>query len=84
MSNNTNTDIDTEISSLIAKDFQERLIGAMQVNNNLTGAELARRCGMENSVSISRYIRGKRVPSLVNLKKIAAALGLTSQDLLGW
>lgn len=82
MSNITAKDI--EISSLIAKDFQERLIGAMQVSDNLTGAELARRCGMENSVSISRYIRGKRVPSLVNLKKIAAALGLTSQDLLGW
>ena len=49
--------------------------------NNMSQADLARVSGVSKS-SISRYLQGEDIP-VSKLKKIAAALGTTVDELLG-
>jgi len=48
----------------------------------MTQKQLAQASGMTES-AVSHYVKGDRVPRGVNLKKIANALGTTTDDLLG-
>lgn len=48
---------------------------------DVTQAELARRLGMTTG-GINHYIKGKRTPSVKQLKRIARALGVTVQDII--
>lgn len=47
----------------------------------MSQAELARRCGVTQA-AISKYEDGKREPSLAMLKKIAAVLGVSVDELI--
>lgn len=57
-------------------------ISQLLSEKNMSQKELAQRCEITES-AISRYVSGDRVPRGVNLKKIANALGTTTDDLLG-
>ena len=62
------------------KDFAKRLfhlLGEKEWNQS----DLAREAGI-NRDSVSRYIRAQNLPDLVNLKKMADALGVEQNDLL--
>jgi transcriptional regulator with XRE-family HTH domain len=61
--------------------FRERLRQAREANN-LTQAELAEKSGLPSS-SISHFENGPRKPSFDNLRRLAAALNVTTDYLLG-
>lgn len=48
---------------------------------NLTQRELAQRMGSQQSC-ISDWVRGKKIPTLVSLQRIADALGIDPLDLI--
>lgn len=56
-------------------------ISQLLSEQNMSQKELAQKCEITES-AISRYVSGDRVPRGVNLKKIANALGTTTDDLL--
>jgi len=57
-------------------------IAARRRELGLTQAQLAERCGVETE-TLSRFERGKHLPSLATLERMAVELGLTVADLLG-
>lgn len=59
----------------------DRLVAARE-SIAMTQAELARRCRCAPS-AISHWETGKRAPDCANLAKLAVALGVTSDYLLG-
>lgn len=61
--------------------FTERLRNARN-NRGLSQAELAQRAGLEPS-AVSHFEAGRRQPSFHNLRKLADALGVTTDYLLG-
>jgi transcriptional regulator with XRE-family HTH domain len=64
-----------------AEIFRERLRQARE-ENNLTQAELGEKTGLPPS-SISHFEKGPRKPSFDNLRRLAAALHVTTDYLLG-
>lgn len=62
--------------------FSERMKEAMKKNNRMTQMELSKITGITN-VSISRYINGQRVPKITEIIKIANALDVSCDFLLG-
>lgn len=52
------------------------------VEKKLTQKELARRCALTEA-SLSRYLSGERIPHTDVIGRLAAALGTTSDHLLG-
>lgn len=65
---------------LTRAEFGQRLSRAM-LNKGWRQSELARQSGLSRD-SVSTYILGKTLPSQINLKKLADALGLTEEVLL--
>jgi len=63
------------------ESFQVRLRTARE-NRGLNQAELGTRAGLQTS-AISHFETGRRAPSFENLKKLADALGVTTDYLLG-
>ena len=61
--------------------FQERLSLCMH-QKKLSGAELAVMSDV-SAATISRYLNGQRCPTVENLSRIAAALNITTDYLLG-
>ncbi len=61
--------------------FQERLLRARQVRG-LSQGDLAKRAGLPPS-SISHFESGNRRPSFDNLRRLATALDVTTDFLLG-
>ena len=57
-------------------------IKAIRKEKGITAAELARRVHT-TPVSISRYETGKRKPTIIKAAEIAAALGVTIDELIG-
>ena len=70
----SNNDVRTE------KIFSANLVWLMRKNNE-SQAELARASGVVQQV-ISKYVRGKCLPSLENILRIAQYYGTTVEDLL--
>ena len=64
-----------------AEIFKKRLRTARE-KNNLTQADLAENTGLPAS-SISHFEKGPRKPSFDNLRRLAAALNVTTDYLLG-
>lgn len=62
------------------KEFAKRLFHLLG-ERNWNQSDLAREAGI-NRDSVSRYIRAQNLPDLVNLKKMADALGVEQNDLL--
>lgn len=62
--------------------FSERMKEAMKKNNRMTQMELSEITGITN-VSISRYVNGQRVPKITEIIKIANALDVSCDFLLG-
>lgn len=62
-------------------EMSKRIVEILEALN-MTQKELAKLSGITES-AISHYVKGDRVPRGVNLKKIALALGTTSDYLLG-
>lgn len=54
----------------------------IRLNRGMTQEELAKVCGLEQS-RISRYEAGDREPDLETLRKLAAALDCTLDELIG-
>lgn len=66
--------------------YQERFSAELRSRRgflDISQEELAERSGV-NSRSISQYENGTCSPTLINVAKIADALGCTPNDLLGW
>lgn len=63
------------------KIFSERLRTTREAKN-LSQTALAERCGLQPS-AISHFETGRRLPSFDNLKRLADALGVTIDYLLG-
>jgi transcriptional regulator with XRE-family HTH domain len=63
-----------------SQDFSDRLRDAREVRK-LTQADVARRTGLQPS-AISQFETGQREPSHENLRKLASALGVTTDFLL--
>jgi transcriptional regulator with XRE-family HTH domain len=63
------------------EDFPERLRKAREAKN-LSQADLAARVGMEPS-AISHFETGRRDPSFANLRRLADALAVTVDYLIG-
>ena len=64
-------------------DIKERFgsaVKAVREEQNLTQEELAHRAGIHRTY-LSDIERGARNPSLVNIERLAAALGLSLADL---
>lgn len=61
--------------------FTERLRNARK-SRGLSQADLAQRAGLEPS-AVSHFEAGRRQPSFHNLRKLADALGVTTDYLLG-
>ena len=59
---------------------ERRTLRQLRMSLGWTQAELARRAGID-PVSICKYERGARVPSLPNLQRLAAQLGVTLDDI---
>lgn len=64
-----------------AQEFGIRL-KALLMEKKMTQKELSRKCGMTEA-SISRYISGERICHASNLSKIAAAMGVSADYLIG-
>jgi transcriptional regulator with XRE-family HTH domain len=62
-------------------DFTERLRQARE-KKELTQSQLAERAGLQSS-AISHFEAGRRSPSFDNLKRLADALGVTIDYLIG-
>lgn len=60
-------------------EFGKRVYKAI-VDQGITQSELARRAGLGRD-SVSQYVRGRSVPSPLNLNKLADALGMEAEDL---
>lgn len=54
----------------------------IRVSLGITQTELAARCGL-NPSAINHFERGRRSPHIRNLGKIATALGVSSDTLIG-
>jgi len=65
----------------MSRGFAERL-RAERERRQLTQTEVAKRCGLEPS-AISHFETGRRSPSFANLKRLADALSVTIDYLLG-
>ena len=63
------------------ESFTERLRKARE-NRGLTQADLAQRAGLEPS-AVSHFEAGRRQPSFHNLRKLADALSVTTDYLIG-
>lgn len=61
--------------------FGGRLYAELQIHG-MSQKELARKAGT-TEVTISRYIKGTRIPKATMLQKISKALGTTPDHLLG-
>ena len=57
-------------------------IKAFRKSKGLTQEALAQKCGLA-TITIRQYELGKREPSIAQLTKIAAALGIRIEDLVG-
>lgn len=66
--------------NLSKEEFGRRLYQLM-IKQGLRQSDLARKAGVQRD-SISVYVRGKSLPTALNLSKIATALGVTAEDLL--
>ena len=64
------------------KIFSERLKEAMIHNNKMSQRELGKIVGL-SEVTISRYTAGLRIPNATDIAKIAKALNVSSDYLLG-
>lgn len=62
-------------------DLKTRLSGLIK-EGHYTQREIANKCGIDESL-ISRFIRGKRVPTIDTLMKMSQALNLSTDYLLG-
>lgn len=65
---------------MVKSEFARRLYEAI-VSKGWTQSEFARHCEL-NRDAISTYVRGKSVPSPVNLEKMAAVLNMRPEDLM--
>lgn len=61
--------------------FKKRLIGLLE-ERNITQRDLAKQIGVQEA-TISRYVNGERRPAFEILGKMASALNVTSDYLLG-
>ena len=59
---------------------RDRETGARSVLGSLSSHELARRCNLDPS-HVSRILRGERKPSIGVAKTLAAALGMSLDEL---
>lgn len=71
--------VDFSQKILTRQEFGRRLYSLM-LNKRYSQSELARAAGLGRD-SISQYVRGRSVPSPVNLAKLADALGVEVNDL---
>lgn len=74
--------VDTNISECSIADRLGRNIKQCRTALDLTQAQLAERLGMETE-TLSRFERGKHLPTLKNLLRLAEVLRTTAADLLG-
>ena len=72
-------DICTMSDQEYAKEFSARL-RRMLIRRGVSQLMLSKRTGISN-VTVSNYVRGKKVPSLPNLARIAKALNCAMDDL---
>lgn len=63
-------------------NFKDRLKEAIE-KRDLTPAELSRLSGVDQS-SISRYLKGQKVPKVDKLRRLAGVLYVNSEWLLGY
>lgn len=72
--------VETTPKHLRKQDFGRRLYQHM-IAKGWRQSELARQADIKRD-SVSTYIRGKTLPTPLNLRKLAKALGVTDEDLL--
>lgn len=65
---------------VIKSEFARRLYEAI-TSRGWTQSEFARHCDL-NRDAISTYVRGKSVPSPINLEKMASVLGIRPEELM--
>lgn len=70
------------MSSGKSPQFPDRLRHAREEISRLSQSELAERAGLQPS-AVSHFETGRRSPSFDNLKRLADALGVTTDYLLG-
>ncbi len=77
------TALDTSLAPkhMTKQEFGKRLYKLM-LSKGWTQSELARRAGNMPRDSVSVYIRGKSLPTPLNLQKLAKALGVKEEELL--
>src|SRR5258707_600002 len=79
IANSTKTSTESQV--MAAEDFPARL-RAIREKRKLSQSELAQRAGLQPS-AVSHFEAGRRAPSFDNLKRLANALDVTTDYLLG-
>ncbi len=74
-----NADVDLSVKTIRKAEFAKRLYSLM-MKKNWNQSDLARASGLGRD-SISQYIRANNIPSPLNLKKMADALGVEPVEL---